>query len=69
MSIEQKKISLIKWIMNLEDEAILDQLAGLQETSKDELPRAIVKLLKMAEAEPEDNLVKHTGVRDILDMK
>jgi hypothetical protein len=66
MTIEQKKISLINWITNLEDEVILDQIAGIQKLSLDELPPAIVELLKIADAEPEENLTTHTSVRDIL---
>lgn len=66
MTIEQKKISLINWIANLEDEEILNQLTGFQQSSLDKLPDAIVQLLKIAESEPEENLVKHTSVRDIL---
>ena len=66
MTIEQKKISLINWITNLEDEVILDQIVGIQKLSLDELPPAIVELLKIADAEPEGNLTVHTSVRDIL---
>lgn len=66
MTIEQKKISLINWIANLEDEVVLDQIAGIQKLSMDELPNAIVELLKMADSEPEENLTSHTSVRDIL---
>lgn len=69
MTIEQKKISLINWITNLEDEAILDQIEGFQKSSMKELPNAIVQLLKMAETEPEENLVKHTSAKDILKMR
>jgi len=69
MTIDQKKISLIHWITNLEDEVILDQLQGIQKSSLDELPEAIIQLLKIAEAEPEENLIEHTTVRDILDMR
>ncbi len=69
MTIEQKKISLINWITNLEDEGILDKIVGLQKSSLDDLPDAIVQLLKMADSEPEENLVKHTSTRDILNMK
>ena len=66
MTIEQKKISLINWIANLEDEMVLNQIADLQKLSLDELPNTIVDLLKMADAEPEDNLTVHTSVRDML---
>ena len=66
MTLEQKKISLINWITNLNDEAVIDQMVVFQESSLDELPEAIVQLLKMADAEPEENLTPHTNVRDIL---
>ncbi len=69
MTIEQKKISLINWITTLEDEVILDQMVGLKQSSLDELPVAIIQLLKTAEAEPEENLVKHTSAKDFLKMK
>ncbi|MCH8569579.1 MAG: hypothetical protein LAT67_15000 [Balneolales bacterium] len=69
MSIEQKKISLINWISTLEDEVILDQLEGIKKTSIDQLPGAIVQLIKMAEDEPNENLIKHTSAKDFLKMK
>lgn len=66
MTLDQKKISLINWITNLEDEVVLDQIAGIQKLSLDDLPDAIVQLLKIAEAEPDDRLTVHRSVRDIL---
>ena len=66
MTIEQKKISLINWITNLNDEVVLDRIAGIQQSSLDELPNAIVELLRIADSEPEENLTPHTSVRDIL---
>ena len=66
MTIEQKKISLINWITNLEDEVVLDQIAGIQKLSLNDLTDAIVQLLRIAEAEPDDSLTVHTSVRDIL---
>ena len=66
MTIEQKKISLINWITNLEDEVVLDQIVGIQKSSLDDLPDSIVHLLKIADKEPEENLAIHTSVRDFL---
>ena len=66
MTIEQKKISLINWITNIEDEVVLDQLAGIQKSSLDELPDAIVQLLEIADSEPEEKLTIHNSVRDLL---
>lgn len=69
MTIEQKKIALIKWIATLEDEEVLDQMAGFKSASIDDLPDGIVQLLKMADAEPDENLVKHSSAKDFLKMK
>lgn len=69
MTIEQKKISLINWIISLEDEEILDQMAEFKEPSFDELPGAIVQMIKTAESEPDENLVEHTSAKDFLKTK
>ncbi|AXI99713.1 hypothetical protein CYPRO_0427 [Cyclonatronum proteinivorum] len=69
MTIEQRKISLINWITTLDDEVILDQMEGLKNSSLDDLPVAIVEMLKLADSEPNENLVKHTSVKDFLKMK
>ncbi len=66
MTFEQKKISLINWITNLDDELVLDRIAEIQQLSLDELPDSIVQLLKIAEAEPDENLTVYTSVRDLL---
>ncbi len=66
MTIEQKKISLISWISNLQDEDVIDQIAEIQKASLNDLPNAVVQMLKMAKNEPKENLVEHTGVKDIL---
>lgn len=66
MTAEQRKISLINWITNLQDEDVLVQIERIQKSSLDELPGAIVKLLEIANSEPEESLTVHTSVRDIL---
>ncbi len=66
MTIEQKKIALISWITNIDDEAIIDQIVGIQRSSLEDLPDAIVELLRIADSEPEEGLTKHTNVRDLL---
>lgn len=68
MTIEQRKISLINWITNLEDENIIDQIEGFRKTSLNQLPNEIVKLLTMSAAESEEECIEHTSVQDILDM-
>lgn len=69
MTIEQKKISLINWITTLEDEVILDQMVGFKKHSLEELPDAIVELLKMAENETDENLIIHSTAKEYLKIK
>lgn len=66
MTVEQRKISLINWITNIQDENVLEQIEGIQKSSLDELPDPIVKLLEIANSEPEESLTVHTSVRDVL---
>ncbi|WP_421879038.1 hypothetical protein [Marinoscillum sp.] len=66
MTIEQKKIALIHWITNLQDETVLNQLEGFRQTSLSELPEEIADLLAMSMAEPDADGVEHTSVQDIL---
>ena len=68
MTIEQRKISLINWITNLEDETIINQIEGFRKTSLNLLPKEIVELLTMSAAEKEEDCIEHTSVQDILDM-
>lgn len=67
MTIEQKKISLINWITNLEDETVINQIEGFRKTSLNQLPKEIVELLKMSAAEKEEDCIEHISAQDILD--
>lgn len=69
MTIEQRKISLINWITNLEDESLIDQIEVFRKTSLDNLPNEIVQLLKVSDTERLDDCMEHTNVRDILNRK
>lgn len=68
MTIEQKKISLINWITNLEDEGLINQIEEFRKTSLSDLPKEIVELLTIAAAEKDEDCIEHTSVQDILDM-
>lgn len=68
MTIEQRKISLINWITNLEDEAVINQIEGFRKTSLSQLPKEIVELLTLSASEKEEDCIDHTSVQDILDM-
>jgi lipid II:glycine glycyltransferase (peptidoglycan interpeptide bridge formation enzyme) len=69
MTIEQKKISLINWITNLEDETLINQMEDFRKTSLNELPKEIVKLLEISDSESFDDCIEHTNTRDILNRK
>jgi len=69
MTIEQKKISLINWITNLNDETVINQIEGFRKTSLSELPKELVELLTIAAAEPIEDCIEHTSAQDILKMK
>jgi len=69
MTIEQKKISLINWITNLEDETLINQIEDFRKTSLSELPKEIVKLLKISDSESIDDCIEHTNSRDVLNRK
>ena len=66
MTIEQRKISLINWITNLEDETLINQIEGFRKTSLNELPKEIVELLQISDSENLDDCIEHTNSRDIL---
>jgi hypothetical protein len=66
MTIEQKKISLINWITNLEDEHVIDQIEGFRKSSLEELPKEIVELLEISSSESSDDCIEHTTSRAIL---
>jgi len=69
MTIEQRKLSLINWITNLDDETVINQIEGYRKTSTNSLPKAIVELLNMSAAEPIENCIEHTSAWEVLNIK
>ena len=66
MTLEQRKLSLINWITNLEDESVITQIEGFRKTSIKSLPKEIVELLDIAINEPDEDCIEHTSAEDIL---
>lgn len=66
MTIEQKKISLINWIANLEDESLIDQMQSFRKSSLEDLPKEIVELLTISDSENPNDCIEHTNSRSIL---
>ena len=69
MTIEQRKISLINWITNLDDEDVINQIENFRKTSLEDLPKEIVELLRISDSENIDDCIEHTSVRDLLKKK
>lgn len=69
MTIEQRKISLINWITNLEDETLINQIEGFRKTNINELPKEIIELLNISNSESLDDCIEHTNSQDILNQK
>lgn len=65
MTIEERKISLINWITNLNEETIINQLETFQ-NSLDDLPREIQLLLEHSDSTKIDDCIEHTSSKDLL---
>lgn len=63
---EQKKTSLINWITNLKDESVINQIDGFRNSSLDNLPNEIVKLLNISDAANENDCIEHTNARTLI---
>ncbi|MFA5669287.1 MAG: hypothetical protein WC967_08585 [Balneolaceae bacterium] len=66
MTIEQKKISLINWITNLEDEAVSNEIESFRNTSLSELPKEIIELIQVSDSANEYDCIEHTNSKNIL---
>jgi len=69
MTIEQKKISLINWITNLEDESVINEIDRFRSASLSDLPKEIVELLEMSDASSKKECIEHSDSRSILGRK
>lgn len=69
MTIEERKISLINWISNLEDEQKINQIEAFRKASMDDLPNEIVELLKISDSEPIEDCIAHSSSRNLLNKK
>ncbi len=66
MTIEQRKIALISWITNLEDEAVINQIEGYRSASLSDLPKEIVELLNISDSSKEEDCIEHANSRTLL---
>jgi hypothetical protein len=69
MTIEQRKIALINWITNINEESVISQMEGFRRKSLDELPKEIVRLLEMSDTATESECIEYTNSRALLEKK
>lgn len=67
MTTEQRKISLINWITNLDDEAVISQIEDCRRASLSELPSEIIELLTASDAFDEEDCIEHTTSKNLVD--
>lgn len=69
MTIAQRKIALINWITELDDEGLIRYLEDIQNRSIKDLPKEITELLHLSDAASQSELTEHTDSRTILGKK
>lgn len=66
MTIEARKLELINWIANLENEKLISEVEELKVTSLEHLPSEISDLLKSSDQESSQNFIEHTSSKSLL---
>lgn len=66
MTLEQRKIELISWISQLENESILKYLEGIKDVGTETIPDEIQVLLNQSNQVEFDELTEHTSARDLV---
>jgi len=66
MTLEQRKIELIRWITNLSDGSMLDRMDELRKVATGTVPDSILRLLEISSSADPSKLVDHTTAKDLL---
>lgn len=70
MELEKRKVNLIKWIVQIENEHLLGSLEELKKQLDGEaLPVEISELLELSNQTADEHLIQHTKTRDVFDRK
>lgn len=69
MTIEQRKIALINWITELDDEGLIRFMEELQNSKLNDLPSEIVELLSASDSVSDSELLEHIDSRMLLRRK
>lgn len=67
MDLAEQKISLIQWIIELEDEQVIKKLEVLRSLdSKERLPNEVIELLELSSKASLDDCIKHTSAKKLV---
>lgn len=66
MTLEQRKIELIRWITDLSDGSMLDRMDELRKVAAGTVPDTILRLLEISSSTDPSKLVDHTTAKDLL---
>ncbi|MBX2982531.1 MAG: hypothetical protein WBB32_02155 [Flavobacteriales bacterium] len=69
MTVEQRKIELIRWITNLSDGPLLDRVDDLRKAVSEKVPDPVMRLLELSAAAAPSELVEHSSVKELLKRK
>ena len=65
MTLEQRKIELINWIINTSNEKTISKIEEVAQND-DSLPEVIKLILKDSASEPLDDCIEHSSTKDLL---
>ena len=65
MNLQERKIALIHWLTEVEDEEVLGQVESLQQNSL-ALPPKIEQLLALSAKTSDADCIAHTSVKELL---
>lgn len=69
MTIEERKIELIRWIADLKDGSMLDRMDELRQVSAGTVPEGIMHLLEASSSADPSTWVDHTTAKDLVRRK
>ena len=66
MTIEQRKLELINWITNIQNESLLQRIESFRNDPEQEIPDVILELLEESNSAPLEDCIEHTSARELL---
>ncbi len=70
MELEKRKVNLIKWITQIENEQLIGSLEELKKDLESEaLPAEIIELLVLSNESKNEQLIRYTTTKEVFDNK